>query len=256
VDETNSAIRARVGLVPWLATAGLVLLGISPAAAEDADHEIELLGAWHVTIHYRDDASENPDIERWDDRVWRFERRGSRLEWTEFPIVVFDDRSGRFESHDGERMQRVLHFWTPNEAQQAEIRKSLLVNPRGAKSKGLRGSQKRGYKSAGGLRAESASVIGYSESWYIEGLPKKPIFTRDDTMGSGSTENIEGRTRYTTETVDADGSLLRGTYVRDGTRHGTFTMQRVGEIVVIGSKRDTRDEQKKRKKKKDAESKW
>ena len=75
------------------------------------EHEIDLIGAWHVTVHYRDSASENPETDRWDDKVWRFEKRGSRLEWAEFPIVVFSDRTGRFEAHEGTRERRVLHFW-------------------------------------------------------------------------------------------------------------------------------------------------
>jgi hypothetical protein len=217
----------------------------SPKAALAADHEVELKGGWHVTVHYRDDASENPDTDRWDDKVWRFERRGTRLEWAEFPIVIFSDRTGRFESHDGARERRVLHFWEPSEDQLEEIRTKLLVNPRGAKSKGMRGSVQRGYKSAGGLRDESASVIGYSESWYVDGLPSMPVFTRDDTLGSGSTENIQGRTRYTAESVSRDGDEVRGTYVRDGSKQGTFTMRRAGEVIVIGSKQDKREQKKK-----------
>jgi hypothetical protein len=219
-------------------------VGGSASAEERA---VDLMGVWHVTVHYRDAASENPDTDRWDDKAWRFETRGSRLEWTEFPIVIFDDRSGRFEAHEGTRERRVLHFWEPSEAQLTEIRGVLLVNPRGAKSKGMRGSPKRGYKSFGGLRAESASVIGYSESWYVDGLPSMPVFTRDDTMGSGSTENIQGRTRYTTESVSRDGDTLSGDFVRDGARRGTFTMRRASDLVVIGSKQDRREQKKKRK---------
>lgn len=236
----------KIGSIVLVVVGFLALGGLSPDQARAADHEVELRGAWHLTIHYRDEASENPDTDRWDDKVWRFEERGSRLEWTEFPIVIFDDRSGRFEAHDGARERRVLHFWEPSAEQLDEIRTRLLVNPRGAKSKGLRGSAKRGYRSAGGLRAESASVIGYSESWTIEGLPLLPVFTRDDSMGSGSTEGIEARTQYTTETVSKDGGVVSGTYMRDGARHGRFTLRRVGDVVVIGSKRDTPAQQKKR----------
>ena len=36
-------------------------------------------------------------------------------------------------------------------------------------------------------------VIGYSESWSIDGLPHKPVFTRDDVMGSGFRFEIELR---------------------------------------------------------------
>ena len=157
----------------WLPTRGV--------EAADEGGEVDLIGAWHVTVHYRDQASANPDADRWDDKLWRFEKRGSRLQWTEFPIVVFENREGRFEVSE-ERSVRILHFWEPNEEQRAEIEKGLLVNPRGAKSKGMRGSPSRGYRSAGGLRSESVSVIGYSESWSVAGLPAKPVFTQDVVM--------------------------------------------------------------------------
>lgn len=233
-----SQVRSRAAASAMLVASAVLASMPFASSAFATDGEFELRGAWHVTVHYRDAESENPDIDRWDDKVWRFEQRGSRLEWTEFPIVLFNDRSGRFEPFDGTREQRVLHFWEPSEAQLAEIRGSLLVNPRGSKSKGLRGSVKEGYRTAGGLRAESASVIGYSESWSIDGLPERPVFTRDDTLGSGSTENLEGRTRYATEFVSEDGAELRGTFVRDGTRRGTFTLRRTGDLIVMGSKRE------------------
>ena len=203
--------------------------------------EIHLLGAWHVTVHYRDEASANPEVDRWDDKVWRFEKRGSRMQWTEFPIVVFENREGRFETSPEERQMRTLHFWEPNAEQSAQISDGLLVNPRGAKSKGLRGSASRGFRSAGGLRAQSVSVIGYSESWSIEGLQSEPVFTQDVVMGSGRTEDMQGRTRYTGETVSQDGREVRGSFVRDGTRHGTFVLRRAGEVVVMGGKGSTKE---------------
>ena len=216
----------------WLPTGG--------AAAAGEGGEVDLIGAWHVTVHYRNEASANPDAERWDDKVWRFETRGSRLQWTEFPIVVFENRDGRFEASEHDRPVRVLHFWEPNEAQRGEIEKGLLVNPRGAKSKGMRGSPSRGYHSAGGLRSESASVIGYSESWSVEGLPEKPVFTQDVVMGSGRTEDIQGRTRYTADVVSPEGTEVRGRFVRDGTRRGTFVLRRAGGAILMGSRKDTR----------------
>jgi hypothetical protein len=198
---------------------------------------IELLGDWHLTIHYRDEASGNPDARRWDDRLWRFEPRGTRMQWTEFPIVLFEDQQGRFETTEGERTVRTLDFWEPNAAQLAQITRGLLVNPRGAKSKGMRGSVRRGYGSVGGLRSESVSVIGYSESWSVRGLPSQPVFTQDVVMGSGRTEDMEGRTRYTAESVSDDGREVRGRFGRDGTRHGTFVLRRAGDPVVMGGKK-------------------
>ena len=220
-----------------LAAAGLPSGGLAVGAEGGA---VDLLGAWHLTVHYRDEASANPDAKRWDDKVWRFETRGSRLQWTEFPIVVFENREGRFEASDRERPVRVLDFWEPNEAQLAEIEKGLFVNPRGAKSKGLRGSPSRGYRSAGGLRSESASVIGYSESWSVAGLPGKPVFTQDVVMGSGRTEDMQGRTRFTAEAVSPEGNEVRGRFVRDGTRHGTFALRRTGAAILIGSRQGSR----------------
>ena len=199
---------------------------------------MDLAGSWHLTIHYRDEASGNPDAERWDDKLWRFEKRGSRMQWTEFPIVVFEDQEGRFEAMSEERTVRTLEFWEPTPAQRAEIARGLRVNPRGVKSKGLRGNPKRGFRSAGGLRSESASVIGYSESWSVQGLPSSPVFTQDVVMGSGQTEDMEGRTRYAAEVVSEDGDEVRGSFVRDGTRRGRFVLRRSGDAVLIGSRQD------------------
>jgi len=199
---------------------------------------MELAGSWHLTVHYKDAASANPEAQRWDDKLWQFEERGSRMQWTEFPIVVFDDRDGRFEQTAEERTVRTLRFWEPNAAQLEEIRRGLRVNPRGAKAKGLRGDVRRGFRSAGGMRSESASVIGYSESWRVEGLPSRPVFTQDVVMGSGQTENMEGRTRYAAERVSEDGREVRGTFERDGTRRGTFVLRRSAEAVLIGSEQD------------------
>ncbi len=218
-----------------------------PATASDASDApgrtsggagFDLLGAWHLTIHYRDEASGNPEADRWDDRVWLFEKRGSRVQWTEFTIVVFENREGRFETTETERTLRTLGFWDANPDQLAQIERGLLVNPRGSKSKGMRGSSRKGFRSVGGLRSESVSVIGYSESWSVEGLPGKPVFTQDVVMGSGRTEDMEGRTRYSTERLEDHGRTLRGSFVRDGTRRGTFVLRRAGEPAVMGGSQD------------------
>lgn len=223
----------------------LLLCGVGPlalcgAAGVAAENEVDLIGTWHVTVHFRDAASEQPEADRWDDKVWRFERRGSRLLWTEFPVVVFARRAGRFEAHDENRESRILHYWEPDEEQLAEIREGLRVSPYGTRSKTLRGSPGSGYESVGVLRAESASVIGYSESWSIAGLPTKPIFTREAVMGSESVESIHGRTRYGADRVSDHGDEVRGTFERDGTRHGRFAMRRVGELTVMGGGADRR----------------
>ena len=70
----------------WLAALAALLVA-APAAAED----VELLGTWYVLIHYKDDNAPNPDVERWDDKVWVFAKKGRSIVWTEYPIVVFDN---------------------------------------------------------------------------------------------------------------------------------------------------------------------
>jgi hypothetical protein len=222
----------------WFVVCALLALGL-PAAPSHASGEsgFALEGFWHLTIHYRDEASENPQAERWDDRLWRFEQRGSRMQWTEFPVVVFEHAEGRYEPGSGEHPARSLTFWEPSPAQLAEIREGVTVNPRGARSKGLRGSTLEGYRSVGGLQSGSTGVIGYSESWSIEGLPERPVFTQAVVMGSGRTEDLEGRTRYTVLVVSEDGQELRGRYERDGTREGTFVLRRAAEPAFVGGRR-------------------
>ena len=211
-----------------------LLAGHSALAATPG---VDLLGTWFVLVHYKDEATNNPDFERWLDKIWVFEKKGSRLEWTEYPIVVFEDESGRFEGRGTSHYSRVLAFWEPSPAQGENIEQGLRVNSRGSRAKTLRGSPERGYESVGGLRTASVSVIGYHESLSISGLQDRPVFTRDDIMGSGRTEAMEGRTQYVTEEVLEGGKLLRGTYTRDGSQRGTFRMMRSGEASNVGTTR-------------------
>ena len=108
---------------------------------------LDLIGTWHVLVHYRDSATGYPEREHWEDRIWVFEREGSRLRWTDYPIVVFSDQTGRFEQLGTNRARRVLHFWEPNDAQLAQIYEGLEINPRGSRSKALRGSDAEGWNS-------------------------------------------------------------------------------------------------------------
>lgn len=212
------------------------MLGLAapcPAAA------VELAGTWYVLIHYKDDNAGNPEAERWDDRVWVFEKQGNGLRWTEYPIAVFDDESGRFERRDTGQYARILGSWEPSEGQLADIRDGLQVNSRGSKTKTLRGSDAQGWTSGRRGASGSASVISYEEVWAIEGLPARPVFTRSDYMGGGRTDTLEGGIEYATTESSAD--QLRGTYERDGTRHGTFRMLRsgaVGELKGAGSQQE------------------
>ncbi|MCH8084172.1 MAG: hypothetical protein IH885_08040, partial [Myxococcales bacterium] len=73
-----------------------------------------LLGAWHVLVHYEDAASSGSERERWEDRAWVFERQGDRVRWTEYPIVVFDAETGRFENDGAHRASRTLQHWQPD----------------------------------------------------------------------------------------------------------------------------------------------
>jgi hypothetical protein len=169
---------------------------------------------------------------RWDDRLWVFKRKGNTLEWSEYPIVVFEDETGRFE-RSSTGLHRVVGAWEPSPAQLAQIKGGLEYNTRGTKSKTLRGSDADGWSSGTrGATPAAANVITYTETWSIGGLPTKPVFTRDDVLGSATTEGMEGRTQYATQSVEDGGDLLRGNFERDGTRHGTFLMRRSGEAKI------------------------
>lgn len=209
-----------------------------PASAS----EVDLIGTWHVLIHYTDEHSANPSQVRWDDKLWIFERSGSRLRWTEYPIVVFADQTGRFERRPSGQYARVLHSWEPNPEQLAQIREGLEYNTRGMKSKTLRGSDEAGWRSSASARAASASIITYTEYWSVEGMPSAPVFSRRDVLGSGRTENLEGLTRYATAEIEPGGDVLRGTFERDGTRHGSFRMMRAADAEVVKGSGKTQNE--------------
>jgi hypothetical protein len=203
----------------------------APALALGAD---DLVGAWHVLVHYKDAGTENPDAKRWEDRIWVFEKVGDQLRWTDYPIVVFDDDTGRFENIGGNRASRVLDFWEPNEAQRVQIQEGLAINSRGSRSKTLSGSDAKGWSSArrgGGYK--SSRFITYEETWTLDGLPDKPRFERQDSMGSGGNEDFEGRTLYETTTVEAGGDVLRGSFDRDGQRKGSFRLARSGTVKSV-----------------------
>jgi hypothetical protein len=219
-----------------LAAALASLLVLSAPSAVGAINAQELVGTWHVLTHFKDSATPNPDTERWEDRIWVLKMEGDRLAWSEYPIVVFDDESGRFEQFDG-RNSRVLAYWEPSPGQQAEIAAGLQINPRGARNKTLRGSDAKGWTSAkkSGSGYSSARFITYEETWSIEGLPDAPVFTRIDSMGSASTDSFDGQTVYTTTAIAADGHELSGTFNRDDARIGTFRMVRSGATRALKS---------------------
>jgi hypothetical protein len=222
-------------LTAALAFAVAALSAPACAAVEVGGPAIDLVGAWHVLIHYTDEHSHDPEQLHWDDKVWLFERSGSRLRWVEYPIVVFSDQTGRFDRSGG-RLARVLHGWEPNEAQLAQIEAGLEVNDRGSKSKTLRKHGDDGWRSTTRPAASSASVVTYVENWIIEDATGEPIFRREDVMGSARTESLAGVTEYITTEVASRGNVLRGTFERDGTRHGTFRMMRSGSPRAVEGK--------------------
>jgi murein DD-endopeptidase MepM/ murein hydrolase activator NlpD len=221
-----------------LALAAPLLLA-GNAGAIDAE---DLVGSWHVLAHYKDSASEHPDRERWVDHVWKFEWEGKKLKWTDYPIVVFEDETGRFDRLGTNRQSRILRYWEPSPAQLDNIRRGLEVNPRGAKSKTLSPSGKSGWSSSGRASASSMNVISYVETWSIEGIPDAPVFQRADSLSSGMTETLEGVARYSTEGVEEGGRVLYGRYERDGTQEGTFRMMRSGGTQWVKGSGKTQSE--------------
>jgi hypothetical protein len=221
-------LRARRAGAACIAASILILALPAPAS-----ERLDLVGTWYVLVHFTDANTAHPEAVRWDDRIWVFERKGSKLEWREYPIVVFADETGRFEALGTSRQARVVAPWEPNEAQRAQIEGGLEINTRGMKSKALRGSDEAGWRSASRAGAASASVITYTENWSIEGLPERPVFSREDVMGSARSESLEGLTRYATTEVAAGGAELSGSFVRDGTRQGTFRMRRAAPVTTV-----------------------
>jgi hypothetical protein len=218
----------------WLAL-GLVLgLGAGTwahAARAAAFDLLDLKGTWYVLVHYKDSASNNPDLERWQDRIWVFEPSGSRLKWIEYPIVVFDDESGRFERTNAQ-YGRVMQFWEPNPGQLDQISSGLSINPRGSKTKTLRGSAAEGWRSRGPIAAMSANTLTYTEIWSVEGLGGLPVFRMEESLGGARAETLEGVTLYQTAEITPSGEL-RGTFNRDGSRIGTFRAMRAGAVGEV-----------------------
>lgn len=223
--------RSRPGLRSLcLALAIATVLGLSLSGRSAHAEPLDLTGTWFVLIHYRDPGTANPDATRWKDFVWVFTQRGSRLEWTQYPIVVFDDDSGRFETLGDNPRSRVLAGWEPDAAQLQTLADGPQVNPRGKGTKSLRGSDAQGWKSVSRMVATSASVLGYQENVSIEGLNDLPRFVREDVVGNALSSSKGGGTRYEVESVEQGGQQLRGRYERDGRQKGTFRMWRTAPI--------------------------
>lgn len=218
-----------------------VLLAIAPAA-----RAVDLAGTWYVLVHYKDDTSGKPDALRWEDRVWVFERDAEKLVWKDYPIVVFEDDEGRFErSRSG--YSRVVGAWEPSPGQRAQIQSGLEINTRGAKTKTLTGSDAAGWKTTAGAQPKSANFVTYTEAWGIRDAAGKPVFLRNETLGSAAMESLEGGTRFATESVAEGGAELHGSFERDGSRHGTFRMMRAGVVSNVGKDGKTPNEKQREK---------
>ena len=214
-------IASRSGRQAWLFPGFLlgVLLGASPSAGSEP---LSLEGTWYVLVHYQDPKTANPDAQRWKDLVWVFAQKGTRLEWTEYPVVVFEDPRGRFESIQGNPRSRVLNAWEPNPDQRRSIASGPRVGQRGKKVKTLKGSDANGWRSPRRPIQVGPSIMTYQENLTIEGLEDLPLFLRQDVVGNRSVSDRSEGTRYQVESIEADGSRLIGAYNRDGRQHGTF----------------------------------
>ncbi len=223
-----------------LASSALLLLLIAMTVSPDPalarkKGESELEGTWFVVIHYTDESTANYEATRWLDRVWTFEMKGSRLLWTDYPIVVIEDTSGRFEAIQGNPRSRVLDGWEPNENQLADINGGPRVNTRGSRSKSLRGNDKKGWKSSGRNTVASASVVGYQENWSIQGEAGKRVFAFDEIFGNAVSDSAEGRTLYSESEISPSGKQIKGSYQRDDIRRGTFRMFRTKNVRSLKS---------------------
>jgi hypothetical protein len=215
--------------------ASLLFAPASALAKSAKDRSSKLEGTWFVLVHYRDVQTANPDADRWLDKVWTFEMRGSRLHWVEYPIVFFESQAGRFEAYKGNPRSRVLASWEPNASQQKEIDGGPRVNSRGSQSKSLRGNDERGWKTVGRSRVSGANVVGYHEDWSIEPTSAGYSFTMREVMGNAATGTDDGLTQYEVEEADEAGNEYRGRFDRDGTRTGRFRMTRTAPIRSLES---------------------
>jgi hypothetical protein len=224
----------------FVALALALVLGTASGAPAQDGSQVELEGTWHVLVHYKDKAAGNPDAERWEDRVWVLRRDGSRLVWSDYPIVAFDNRSGRFGAVAGNPRARVLHYWEPNAVQLAELEHGPKVNSRGSREKRL-GPSGDGWRTSDGGGAASAMTITFTANWFIEDVSKLPRFRMEDVMGGAMTESLEGGTVYVTESIEEGGKVLRGRFTRDDTRVGTFRMLRTAPVRGLGTEEEQRE---------------
>ena len=228
--STASSIGLRLAV-----SIALLAVCANTASAEPLDIE----GTWYVLIHYQDPKTANPDVTRWKDLVWVFERKGTRLEWIEYPTVFFEDASGRFERLGNNPRTRVLGPWEPNPAQRSAIDRGPMINQRGKKRKTLNGSDEGGWKSSGRMPQSGGMVMGYHELLTIEGLVELPRFERKDFVGYALAASEGGGTAYRVVRIQRQGNRLIGDYERDGHQKGTFRMWRTPPVRGLSERTRT-----------------
>ena len=222
--------RGRSSCVTALALA--FVLFFLPGLAWAEESAFEPSGTWYVLVHYVEDGASG-----WEDKVWTFERRGSRLVWTEYPVLVFRAARGRHVSLASGRSIRSPGHWRPDATQRQEIESGLGVVDRWSRSKTLRGDAAGGYFSRGAVNRDSASVIGYSERWEISGLDAAPRFRRVDQLSADRAVALDGVTQY--RATETDTRAMEGVFDRDGLQTGAFRMQRVGPVRRTPGDQDT-----------------
>lgn len=194
-----------------------------PAAAE-----LDLMGTWHLLVHYQEPDSEEPERWHWHDRLWVFAAEGDRVRFTEYPVVVFDRRSGRYERGLNGQWLQSEGAWEPDARQLGEIEAGLTVNPRGSRSKTLRATGDGRLSSARAGGYDSARFVTFETRVEIDPRGALPEIVIRDSLDSSAAEGREGVTRYGAESVDASGARIEGRYERDGRQRGRFVMRRSG----------------------------
>jgi hypothetical protein len=202
----------------WLRRGAVALAFLLAAAAARA---VELEGTWYLLVHYRDATSADPDAVRWEDRVWDFQREGELLLWTDYEIVNFVDRRGRFD-----RNRRVVGPWEPTRSQRREIERGLFVNPRGARVLALEQTREAVWRTrsdADTLR-KSRAPMSFGLAGSVERNREFPVFTIDEMLHRPGSVASLSKTVVTAESASSSGDQLTGSYRRGETRTGSFRM--------------------------------
>lgn len=176
-----------------------------------------------MLVHYRDAEAANPTAWRWEDRVWRFERDGGRLVWTEYDLVVFRDAEGRFEALRTPWARRIEGAWEPNARQRLQIERGLHVNPRGARALVLERNGGGGWRSVVDERAVRSGGVDFDLRGAVRWHDGWPVFRVEERIVSAERAEMLSSVRYVAESEGED-AWLRGRYDRDGVRIGRFRM--------------------------------